>query len=118
MPKPPFLTDRSSIKQKLRNDFTKLPATLTRKKAISECKSDHVMWSLLTGRLDYLRINFLVERLLTERGGTGKGDLLELAREMLDLVVFIWLERDRSRYHQHDYDFMVCGLSALICLFE
>ncbi|RFU31068.1 hypothetical protein B7463_g5296, partial [Scytalidium lignicola] len=33
--------------------------------------------------------------------------LLEEAREMLDLTVFLWLERDRSTNRKHDYDYMI-----------
>lgn len=58
-------------------------------------------------RFDYLRINFLLERLSSERGGASKRKLLEVAREMLDLTVFLWLERDRVANRKHDYDSMV-----------
>lgn len=59
------------------------------------------------GRFDYLRINFLLARLSTERGGASIGKLLEVAREMFDLTAFLWLERDRSANRKHDYDYMV-----------
>jgi hypothetical protein len=49
----------------------------------------------------------LLERLSTERAVTGIRKLLEVAREMLDLTVFLWLERDRSVSRKHDYDFIV-----------
>lgn len=65
------------------------------------------MWRLMAARFDYLRINFLLERLSSERGGASKRKLLEVAREMLDLTVFLWLERDRSANRKHDYDYMV-----------
>ena len=54
-----------------------------------------------------MRINFLLERLLTERGGLGKKDLFETARELLELTVFLWLERERWTSRQHDYDYLV-----------
>jgi hypothetical protein len=71
------------------------------------CKDDQLMWRLMMARFDYLRINFLLERLSTERGVTDIRKLLEVAREMLDLTVFLWLERDRSVNRKHDYDFIV-----------
>lgn len=61
----------------------------------------------MLARFDYLRMNFLLERLSTEREGTSRRTLLEVAREMLDLTVFLWLERDRSANRKHDYDFNV-----------
>lgn len=70
-------------------------------------------WRLLRGRLDYLRINFLLERLLTERGGIGKNNLLEVARELLDLTVFLWVERERWVIKHHYFDYMVKILSNL-----
>jgi len=65
------------------------------------------MWGRLCGRLDYLRINFLLERLLTERGGASKKDLFDVSRELLDLTVFMWLERERWAIRQHDFDYIV-----------
>lgn len=65
------------------------------------------MWRLLFGRLDYLRIYFLLERLCVERGGESKQALLDVSREIVDLVVFIWLQRDRSEGRHHDFDYIV-----------
>lgn len=58
-------------------------------------------------RFDRLRINFLLERLATEKGGGHKGELFQVAREMLDLVVFFWIQRDRFANLKHDHDFVV-----------
>jgi len=71
------------------------------------CKDEKLMWRLMTVRFDYLRINFLLERLSSERGRASKRKLLEVAREMLDLTVFLWLERDRSAGRKRDYDYIV-----------
>lgn len=68
------------------------------------------------GRFDYLRINFLLARLSTERGGASIGKLLEVAREMFDLTAFLWLERDRSANRKHDYDYMVDEQTVVYCL--
>jgi hypothetical protein len=77
---------------------------------LSDCADDKIMLRLLCGRLDYLRVHFLLERLSTERGGAGKSQLFEVAREMLDLTVFLWVQRDRTMDRVHDYDYMVYHL--------
>lgn len=74
---------------------------------LANCSSDSLMWRLLLGRLDYLRIQFLLERLSAERGQGSKRNLLDVAREMVDLTVFSWLQRDRTINLQHDYDYTV-----------
>jgi hypothetical protein len=69
-------------------------------------------------RFDRLRIDFLLERLSTEKAGESKRNLFKVARDMLDLVVFLWLERDRFGNMKHDYDFVVRTRPAaysLIC---
>jgi len=71
-------------------------------------ESDFLMWRFLFGRLDYLRIHFLLERLSHERGHESKQKLLEVAREIADLTVFIWLQRDRSTGRHYDHDYIVC----------
>jgi len=71
------------------------------------------MWQLLCGRLNYLKLHLLLERLSTERGGASKREQFEVARESLDLTVFLWVHRDRSIDIVHDYDYMACILSRL-----
>lgn len=98
----------SELKSRTRDSYAKFPKQLQVSKTdLIACKDDQLMWRLMMARFDYLRINFLLERLSTERGGTGIRKLLEVAREMLDLTVFLWLERDRSANRKHDYDFIV-----------
>jgi len=58
-------------------------------------------------RLDYLRMQFLLERLSVERGGESKQKLVDLAREIVDMIVFLWLERDRTGNRYYDYDYIV-----------
>jgi hypothetical protein len=81
---------------------------------MSNCTDDRILWRLLCGRLDSLRIHLLLERLSTERGGASKHDLFEVAREMLDLNVFLWVQRDRTSDRVHDYDYMVCHSHTLL----
>jgi hypothetical protein len=85
------------LKVRTREMHSKFPVQLQASKAdMNKCADDKIMWRLLCGRLDYLRIHFLLQRLSTERGGANKQELFEVAREMLDLTVFLWVERDRS----------------------
>ena len=87
----------SDLKHLAQNMFEKALRQLrVSKMDVANAKSNATMWKLLCGQLDYLRINFLVERLLTERGNANKHDLFELAKEMLDLIIFLCLERDRT----------------------
>lgn len=98
----------SELKSRTRDSYSKFPRQLQVSKTdLFACKDDQLMWRLMAARFDYLRINFLLERLSTERGGASIRKLLEVAREMLDLTVFLWLERDRSANRKHDYDYMV-----------
>lgn len=79
---------------------------------------DWLMWRFLFGRLDYLRIHFLLERLSHERGHESKQRLLEVAREVVDLIVFLWLQRDRSVGRHYDLDYVVCPNTRLVFLLE
>ncbi|CZR70092.1 uncharacterized protein PAC_19993 [Phialocephala subalpina] len=96
------------LKSRTRDSYSKFPKQLQVSKTdLIACKDDQLMWRLMMARFDYLRINFLLERLSSERGGASKRKLLEAAREMLDLTVFLWLERDRSANRKHDYDYII-----------
>jgi hypothetical protein len=98
----------SELKSRTQDAYSKFPKHLQVSKAdLIVCKDDQLMWRLMMARFDWLRMNFLLERLSTEREGTSRRTLLEVAREMLDLTVFLWLERDRSSTRKHDYDFIV-----------
>ena len=77
------------------------------KESLKLCNDDVKMWKLTFMRLDYLRMNFLIERLSVERGGESKQKLVDIAREILDMTVFLWLERDRSGHRHYDYDYIV-----------
>ena len=71
------------------------------------------MWKLIFIRTDYLRIQFFLERLSSERGNDSKQKLVDVAREMLDMIVFLWLERDRSNLSYFDYDYVVGAFNML-----
>jgi hypothetical protein len=54
------------------------------KESLKLCSEDMKMWKLMFIRLDYLRMNFLLERLSAERGGESRQKLVDVAREILD----------------------------------
>lgn len=68
----------SDLKTRAHEVYSKVPPQLhIHKRLLSSSKDDQVTrWRLLCDRLDWLRMNFLIERLLTERGGVSKRDLV------------------------------------------
>lgn len=80
------------------------------KEQLAAFESIYFLWRLLFGRLDYLRIHFLLERLSVERGHESKQKLLDVSREMVDLTVFLWLQRDRTMNRHYDFDYIVSNL--------
>lgn len=106
----------SELKTRTRDSYLKFPKQLQVSKTdLVACRDDKLMWRLMMARFDYLRINFLLERLSSERGWVGKQKLLEAAREILDLTVFLWLERDRSAVKKHDYESIVGEQPLVYC---
>ncbi|KAG4443866.1 hypothetical protein IFR05_000632 [Cadophora sp. M221] len=79
--------------------------------------SPALLWRPLLGRMDYLRIHFLLERLSVERGLESKNKLLEISREMVDLTLFPWLERGRgftvTRFYDLDSTLIIYGIPAI-----
>ncbi|TVY46684.1 hypothetical protein LOCC1_G004116 [Lachnellula occidentalis] len=98
----------SALKKKAYEIYTHVPGVLyVTKESLADMESDFLMWRFLFGRLDYLRIHFLLERLSHERGNEGKQRLLEVAMEIVDLTIFIWLQRDRSVGQHCNYDYII-----------
>lgn len=108
----------SELKYRTHDSYSKFPRQLQVSKLdLIACKDDRLLWRLMMARFDHLRINFLLERLASEKGGSSKQKLLDVAREMLDLTVFLWLERDRSANLKHDYDYVVREQVVIHCQF-
>ena len=60
----------SGLKSRTRDSYLKFSKQLqVSKKDLIACKDDKLIWQLMMARFDYLRINFLLERLSVERGG-------------------------------------------------
>ncbi len=83
------------------------------KEFLASIESVDRMWRLMFARLDHLRIHFLLERLAVERGHENRQKLLDVSRETVAMVTFIWLQRDRTAGRYHDFDYIV-GSSFLL----
>jgi hypothetical protein len=66
-----------------------------------------VQWTKITLRLRYLHCCLLLEQLSVKKAQTDKQHLIDVAREMLELTVYMWVERDRFQERHYDYDWMV-----------
>lgn len=102
------LTEGSEMKRRYRELQAQWPSQILPTKVdINSCTSEVRLWTMIVGRLDNLPISFLLERLSAERGNGNRQELLDTANEMLELTVYVWVQRDRLRTYQHDYDYMV-----------
>ncbi|CAG8982274.1 hypothetical protein HYALB_00004508 [Hymenoscyphus albidus] len=70
-------------------------------------KSDYKYWKTLNIRLTFLEHRLLLERLAHKQNIFDGQSMVDCAREMLELVVLIWVQRDRFVEHQHDFDWML-----------
>lgn len=105
----------SSLKIRTVETFQAIPfLTGATKERLLACEWDFFMWRLLFGRMDYLRIHFLLERLSVERGHESRQKLIDVSREMVDLTVFLWLQRDRGFTRYYDFDYTV-SIPSLRC---
>lgn len=66
--------------------------------------SDTAIFKRLTLRLHMLEHRLLLERLAYKQGLLDGQSMINCAREMLELTVLIWVQRDRFVEHHHDYD--------------
>lgn len=98
----------SALKTRTREVFANVPhlINVTKEKLITADFLTEVR-SLFYSGLDYLRIHFLLERLSVERGHESKQKLVDVSREMVDLTVALWLQRDRTIIRHYDYDYIV-----------
>jgi hypothetical protein len=69
--------------------------------------TDRIFWNTLTLRLTFLEHRLLLERLAHKQNILGGQSMVDCAREILELVVLIWVQRDRFVEHQHDFDWML-----------
>jgi len=69
--------------------------------------SDSKVWHHLCLRLMMLEHRLLLERLAFKQDILDGQSMVDCAREMLELTVLIWVQRDRFIEHHHDYDWML-----------
>lgn len=66
--------------------------------------ADSELFSRLTLRLQMLEQRLLLERLAYKQGLLDGQSMVNCAREMLELTVLVWVQRDRFVARHHDYD--------------
>jgi hypothetical protein len=96
----------SSLKARAERTYAQIPFLMNvTNDIIRNSQPDNLMWRRFWGRLDYLRIHFLLECLSVERGQESKQQLLDVSREIVDLTAFVWLQRDNrlSKHYCDDY---------------
>ncbi|KAL5316827.1 hypothetical protein ACEPPN_015878 [Leptodophora sp. 'Broadleaf-Isolate-01'] len=68
---------------------------------------DRKFWRRLCLRLIMLEHRLLLERLAHKEGFLDGQSMVDCAREMLELTVLLWVQRDRFTEHHHDFDWML-----------
>lgn len=68
---------------------------------------DLVFWRRLCLRLSILEHRLLLERLAHKHHILDGQSMVDCAREMLELTVLLWVQRDRFQEFHHDYDWML-----------
>lgn len=103
------LTTSRYLMGRIEETFATFPDFLTWKPndATSKTVSDFVFWKRLMLRLIRLEHQLLLERLAYKQGLYDGQSMVDCAREMLELTVLIWVQRDRFSEHHHDYDWML-----------
>jgi hypothetical protein len=69
--------------------------------------SDLRLWMRLCLRLMMLEHRLLLERFAFKRNILDGQSTVNCARDMLELTVLIWVQRDRYIEHHHNYDWML-----------
>jgi hypothetical protein len=71
---------------------------------LKEDLSEQVFLKRLALRQQMLEHKLLLERLAYKRNLLDGQSMVDCAREMLELTVLLWVQRDRLVAHHHDYD--------------
>lgn len=75
---------------------------------------DKDFFTRLTLRLGMLEYKLLLERLAYKQGMSNGQTMADCAREMLELVVLVWVQRDRFIEHHSDYDVRISS-DQILC---
>lgn len=65
--------------------------------------------TLLRLALDHLQTHFLLERLALKHGQTDNRSLIDISREILQLTLVLWTQRDRFQAKRYNLEWMVCS---------
>jgi hypothetical protein len=76
--------------------------------------NDEDFFTRLTLRLGMLEYKLLLERLAYKQGMSNGQTMADCAREMLELVVLVWVQRDRFIEHHSDYDVRI-SFDQVLC---
>lgn len=87
--------------------YSSLPSYLQFRQADLGYVPDPCFLQRLTLRLSVLEHRLLLERLAHKNGVLSGQSMVDCAREMLELTVLLWVQRDRFPEHHHDYDWML-----------
>jgi hypothetical protein len=78
--------------------------------------SDLILALKLSCRSKYLQNLFLLERLAIKHGAADGQTLLDIAREMLSLILLLYTNRDRFLGDHHNFEWLVSGHRKLEAL--
>jgi hypothetical protein len=67
-------------------------------------EDDEICYNKLSVRLHALELKLLLNRMAYKHNLQNGQELVDCARELLELVVSLWVQRDRFVAHHHDYD--------------
>jgi hypothetical protein len=92
---------------RIEKTYASFPAYLHFRHADLGVVPDTTFWRRLTVRLVMLEHRLLLERLGHKHGILSGQSMVDCAREMLELTVLLWVQRDRFPEWHHDYDWML-----------
>ena len=77
--------------------------------------SDPKLWMRVSLRLIILEHRLLLERFAFKQNILDGQSMVDCAREMLELTVLLWVQRDRFIEHHHDYDWILMSRGVPSC---
>jgi hypothetical protein len=87
--------------------YASFPSYLHFKHSDLSAVPDTIFWKRLCLRLGLLEHRLLLERLAHKHHVLDGQSMVDCAREMLELTVLLWVQRDRFQEFHHDYDWML-----------
>ncbi|TAQ91053.1 hypothetical protein B7494_g587 [Chlorociboria aeruginascens] len=82
--------------------------------------SDAILAKRISLRLRFLERRLPLERLAYKHSNAAGQNMIDCAREMLELTVLLWVQRDKFTEHHHDYDWLIICMgvpsSGVLCI--